>query len=95
MTGFAEVGMLYGDDASSTELWRRRREKQRRRKEKNGYGTSFKGRLGSKRKPHHGLLHASTKPNVATSAPGSQRKVADGDSCPLVLFQLITKFPLV
>ena len=95
MTGFAEAGMRYGNDASSTELWRRRREKQRRRKEKNGDGTSFKGRPGSKRKPRRSLLHASEKPNMATSAPGSQRKVADGDSYPLVLFQLITKLPLV
>ena len=95
MMAFAEAGMHYGDDASSTELWRRRREKQRRRKEKNGDGTSFKERPGSKRKPHRGLLHASATPNVATSAPGSQRKVAGDDSYPLVLFQLITKLPLV
>jgi len=95
MIGFVEAGMHYGDDASSTELWQRRREKQRRRKEKNGDVTSFKGRPGSKRKPRRGLLHASAKPNVATNAPGSQRKVAGGDSCPLVLFQLITELPLV
>ena len=30
LTGFAEAGMRYEDDASSTELWRRRREKLRR-----------------------------------------------------------------
>ena len=95
MTSFAEAGMRYGDDASSTELWRWRREKQRRRKEKNGDGISFKERPGSKRKPRRGLLHTSTKPNVATSMPGGQRKVAGSDSCPLVLFQLITELPLV
>ena len=80
MTGFAEADMRYGDDASSTELWRRRREKQRIRKEKNGDDTSFKGRLGSERKPRRGLLHASMEPNMATIAPGSQRKIAGGDS---------------
>ena len=53
--------------------------KQRRRKEKNGDGTSFKGRLGSKRKPHRGLLRASAKPKTATSAPGNQKKVAGGE----------------
>ena len=78
MTGFAEADMRYGDDASSTELWRRRREKQRRRKEKNGDGTSFKGRPGSKQKPRHDLAHASAELNAARSAPGSQKKVADG-----------------
>jgi len=95
MMGFAKAGMRYGDDASSTELWRRRREKQRRRKEKNGDGTSFKGRPGSKRKTRRSLVHASMKPNVATNTPGSQRKVDGGDSYPLVLFQQITEMPLV
>ena len=71
-----------------------RREKQRRRKEKNGDGTSFKGQPGSKRKPRRGLLRASTKPKTATSAPRNQKKIADGDSCPMVLFPLITKLPL-
>ena len=94
MMGFAATGWRYGDDASSTELWRRR-EKQRRRKEKNGDGTSFKELPGSKRKPRRGLLHTSAKPNVAMNAPGSQRKVAGGDSCPMVLFPLITELPLV
>ena len=58
------------------ERWRR--EKQRRRKEKNGDGTSFKGRPGSKQKPRRDLAHASEELNAATSAPGSQKKVAGG-----------------
>ena len=93
MMGFFEAGMRYGDDASSTELWRRRREKQRRRKEKNGDVTSFKGRPGSKRKPRRGLLHASATPKTATTTRGSRKKIAGGDSCSLVLFILFTKLP--
>ena len=82
MTGFAEAGMRYGDDTSSTELWRRRREKQRRRKEKNGNGTSFKGRPGRMKKPRRSLLHASAKLIMATSMPGNQKMVAGGEVSP-------------
>jgi len=54
---------------AGVERWRR--EKQRRKNEKNGDGTSFIGRPGSKQKPHRDLAHASVEPNAATSVPGS------------------------
>jgi len=79
---------------SSTEQRRRRLEKQRRRTVKNGGVVDLIARLRSKKKPHHGLLHASGTPKTATNTPRSQRKIAGGDSCPMVLFPLITKLPL-
>ena len=82
VTGFATTGRHYGDDTSSTEQRRRRREKQGRRTEKNGDGEDFIARLRSKKKPRRSLLHASAKLNVATSAPGSQRKLANGEVSP-------------
>ena len=77
--GFAATGLRYGDGTSSTEQRRHHREKQGRRTEKNGDGEDLITRLKSKKKPRRSLLHASTKPNVATSAPGSQRKLTDGE----------------
>jgi len=68
--------------------------KQRRRKRDERRRPSYKGRPRSKRKPRCGLLHASTMPKTATNMPRSQRKIAGGDSCPMVLFPLITKLPL-
>jgi hypothetical protein len=41
------------------------------------------------------LARASAKPKKATGVPGTLKKVAGGDSYPLVLFQLITELPLV
>ena len=93
--GFATTGMRYGDGTSSTEQRRHRQKKQRRRTAKNDDGEDLIAWLRGKWKPHRNLLHASPKPNVATSVPGSQRKVAGGDSCPLVLFRLITELPLI
>ena len=77
-TGFAETmeALRRQHGLAGVEQWRR--EKQRRRNEKNGDGTSFKGRPGNKQKPRCDLAHASAEPNAATSAPGSQKKVADG-----------------
>ena len=80
--GFAATGMRYGDGTSSTEQRRRRREKQRRRTAKNDEGEDLIARLRSKRKPRSNLLHASAKPNVATSAPGRRRKLAVGEVSP-------------
>ena len=51
-------------------------------KEKNGDGKDLITWPGSKKKPRRGLLHTSAKPNVATSAPGSQRKLAVGEVSP-------------
>ena len=68
-------------------------QKQRRRKEERQRFLGYKGRPGSKRKPRRGLLHANTTPNMATTAPGGRKKIAGGDSCPLVLFILFTKLP--
>ena len=48
----------------------------------NGDGEDLIARLKSKKKPRRGLLHTSAKPNVATSAPGSQRKLAVGEVSP-------------
>ena len=53
-----------------------------RRMEKNGDGEDLITWLRSKKKPRRSLLHASAKPNMATSAPGSQRKLADGEVSP-------------
>jgi len=77
-TGFAETMEALRRQHGLAEVERWRREKQRRRNEKNGDGTSFKGRPGSKQKPRHGLLRASAKPRAATGATGSQKKVAGG-----------------
>ena len=71
--------MSYGDGTSLTGQWRRRREKQRRRTVKNGDGEGLIAWLRSKRKPRSSLLHASTKPKMATNAPGNQKKVAGGE----------------
>ena len=68
--------------------------KQRRRTTKNSDGEGLIARLRSTRKPRRSLLRASAKPNVATAATGNQKKVANGDSCPLVLFIEITELPL-
>ena len=82
MMGFAMTGWRYGDGTSSTEQRRRRREKQGRRKEKNSDGEDLITRPGSKKKPRRGLLHASAKPNVAMSTPGSQRKLTVSEVSP-------------
>ena len=76
-TGFAETMEALRRQHGLTGVERCRREKQRRN-EKNGDGTSFKGRPGSKQKPRHDLAHASAELNAAMSASGSQKKVADG-----------------
>ena len=91
MTGFAVTSWHYDDGTSSTEQQRRRREKQGRRTEKNGDGEDFIARLRSKKKPRHGLLHTSAKPNVATSAPGTPTVRCR----PKTLFTEITELPLV
>ena len=69
--------------------------KQRRRTAKNGDGEGLIARLRSTRKPCRSLLHASVEPKRATSAPGSQKKIAGDDNCPMALFAIITKLPLV
>ena len=42
----------------------------------------FKTRPGRTKKPRSSLLLASAKPKVATSAPGSQKKLAVGEVSP-------------
>ena len=77
-TGFAEMMEALQRQHGLAGVEQSRREKQRRRNEKNGDGTSFKGRPGSKQKPRRDLAHASAEPNAAMSAPGSQKKVVGG-----------------
>ena len=68
----------YGDNTGSPELsggdGKSREEEMRR----TATAQALKVRPGSKQKPRRDLAHASAEPNAATSAPGSQKKVADG-----------------
>ena len=56
--------------------------KNRGEEKENGDDKDLITRPGRKKKPCRGLLHASAKPNVATSVPGTPRKVADGEVSP-------------
>ena len=94
VASFAEDVKALRQWQSSTEQRRRRLEKHRRRTAKNGGVVDLIAWLRSKKKPRHGLLHASATPKMATNAPRPQRKIASGDSCPILLFPLITKLPL-
>ena len=89
------LGMRYDDGASTTELWRWQRKSRAGKTEKNGDVIGLIMWLRSKKKPRHGLHRASTMPNMATTATGSQRKLAGGDSCPMALFAIIIELPLV
>ena len=85
----------YADDTSTTEVWRRRRKSKAGKTEKNGDVEGLIARLRSTKKPRRSLLHASTKSKTATNAPGSRRKAAGGDSCPMALFAIIIELPLI
>ena len=82
MIGFAEAGNALRRRHSSMKQRRRRREKQRKKAEENGDVGGFKMRPGRTKKPRSSLLLANTKPKMATSAPGNQKKVAGGEVSP-------------
>ena len=69
--------------------------KQRRKKNDDDGVSAFITWLRSKKKPRDGLHHASATPKMATTVTRRQRKLAGGDSCPTVLFNLFTKLPFV
>ena len=66
----------YCDGKSSTELWQWRREKAEEETAKNDGDAGLITWLKSKKKPRHGLHHASAKAKTATSMPGTEKKVA-------------------
>ena len=72
--------------------WRQkkqRKEKERRRRRPGLYSTTKK-QGDDMQQP----AHASAKLEKAMGAPGSLRKLAGGDSCPMALFAIITELPL-
>ena len=93
--GFAATGMALRRRCELVEVGRWRRKKQRkekeRRRQRSGLYSAAKKQGDDTQQP----ARASAKPEKATGMPGSQRKLAGGDSCPLALFQLITELPLI
>ena len=88
-----KTGRCYGDGEAQRSYGDGGGRKQRRQKNDDDSVSAFITRLRSKKKPRHGLHRASATPKMATTATGSQRKLAGGDSCPTVLFILITELP--
>ena len=70
------IGRRYGDGKSSTELWWWLREKQSKETGTNDGDAGLITWLRSKKKPPHGLHHASAKLRTATRAPGTEKKAA-------------------
>ena len=60
-------------------------------KVKNDGGEGLIARLRSARKPCRSLPRASAKPKTATSAPRTQKKIADGEVASTVTVHLIYK----
>ena len=85
----------YGDGEAQRSYGNGVGRKQRRKKNNDDGVSAFITWLRSKKKPHHGLHRASVTPKMATTATGSQRKLAGGDSYPTVLFNLFTKLPFI
>ena len=90
-----KTGRRYGDGEAQRSYGDGGGRKQRRKKNDDDGVSAFITRLRSKKKPCHGLHHASATPKMATTTTGSQRKLAGGDSCPTVLFNLFTKLPFI
>ena len=95
MTGFVATGKVLRRRHELVGVRRWQREKQRKEKERRRQRPDLYSVAKKQGDDTQQPAHASVKPEKATGATGSQKKVAGGEVSPAVLFTEITELPLV